>query len=232
MGKAARLGIFFSLLGAVVGLCVFTAMAYLRSAPPTISYLDAQPSGQPVHLHLQVVGDIGYGAHSTWVSYLTQAPNGAWVHTTEWDLPAHRTIDVTIDQYDSGSPLRNQTFGLVQGVAGGVEYLNGKPVSLVNSNEGNGVGHTFAVPSLGINVPLPGVNGSAKSFCDVAAPCPTSALHNVVTFSFQTPGPGQYRWQCFVPCGVGYLFGNGGPMGTMGYMAGMLKVVSTPGGVA
>ena len=27
-----------------------------------------------------------------------------------------------------------------------------------------------------------------------------------------TPGAGQYPWQCFVPCGLGYLYGNGGPM--------------------
>ena len=45
-------------------------------------------------------------------------------------------------------------------------------------------------------------------------------------FSFVTPGVGQYRWQCFVPCGLGYLYGNGGPMSTLGYMGGFLKVVA------
>ena len=31
-----------------------------------------------------------------------------------------------------------------------------------------------------------------------------------------TPGPGQYPWQCFLPCGLGFLYGNGGPMQTVG----------------
>jgi hypothetical protein len=48
----------------------------------------------------------------------------------------------------------------------------------------------------------------------------------VITFSFVTPGPGQYPWQCFVPCGLGYLYGNGGPMQSVAYMDGFLKVVA------
>jgi len=79
------------------------------------------------------------------------------------------------------------------------------------------------VPSLNINVPLLGVNGRASNFCATAAPC-GSAAHNVITFSFNTPGPGNYRFQCFVPCGLGYLYGNGGPMSTIGYMGGFLEV--------
>ena len=35
--------------------------------------------------------------------------------------------------------------------------LNGKKIYGYNSNTGNGVGHTFAIPTLGINVPLVGV---------------------------------------------------------------------------
>jgi hypothetical protein len=37
---------------------------------------------------------------------------------------------------------------------------------------------------------------------------------------------GSYRWQCFVPCGGGFLDGNGGPMQTLGFMTGMIQVVS------
>jgi hypothetical protein len=47
---------------------------------------------------------------------------------------------------------------------------------------------------------------------------------NVITFSFRTGKPGVYRWQCFVPCGAGTLFGNGGPMQTLGYMVGLIVV--------
>jgi len=94
---------------------------------------------------------------------------------------------------------------------------------VIDSNTGNGVGHTFSIPTLGINVPLLGISSSAKNPCG-AAPCTTGYDHNVITFSFVTPGPGQYPWQCFVPCGLGYLYGNGGPMQTVGYMGGFLRV--------
>jgi len=47
---------------------------------------------------------------------------------------------------------------------------------------------------------------------------------NVITFSFKTKGPGIYHWQCFVPCAAGTVYGNGGPMQTLGYMGGELIV--------
>ena len=43
------------------------------------------------------------------------------MHTTLWDLPANTHINVTIDEYDSGSPLRNQQVGMVTGTVGGVD---------------------------------------------------------------------------------------------------------------
>ena len=89
---------------------------------------------------LQTVGSIGFGPHPTWVSYLTQDPSGQWVHTTLWDLPAHTRVNVTIDQYDSGSPLRNQQWGQVTGTIGDDATLNGKTFQVINSNTGNGVG--------------------------------------------------------------------------------------------
>lgn len=213
-----------ALLAVAVALVVFTVMAFVRSSPPTVDFTANHQPGQPVDLTIQTVGTIGFGPHPTWVSYMTEAPDGQWVHTTLWQLPAHTKINVTIYQYDSGSPLRNQAFGLVTGTDGGYMLLNGKKVSLINSNAGNGVGHTFTIPSLGINVPLYGNNGNAN-LCG-EAPCTTSSPHNIIKFSFTTPGPGQYPWQCFVPCGLGFLFGNGGPMQTLGYMGGFLKVVA------
>ncbi len=214
-----------ALLAAAVGLSVFTAMAFLRSSPPTVDFTAGHQSGQPVDLTLQTVGAATLGAHPSWVSYFTRSPDGRWEHTTLWDLPAHTTVHVTILQYDTGSPLRNQFLGQVSGTAGGAIHLNGRLTSLVNSNDaaGLGVGHTFTIPSLGVNVPLRGVDGNAKNFCNTA-PCAPSDEHNTVTFSFTTPGPGVYPWQCFVPCGAGWLYGTGGPMQTIGYMDGFLKV--------
>ncbi len=221
--RGARASIAGMLFAIAVGLVVFVVMAFLRSEPPTVDLASGHQAGQPVDLTVQTVGSIGYGVHPKWVSYLVKNQQGTWIHSTLWNLPADTTVHVTILQYDSGSPLRNQQRGLVTGVDGA--QLNGKALTNVNSNVGNGVGHTFSVPALGINVPLVGVASNAKNFCN-AAPCTMQQAHNTVTFTFKTPGVGQYHWQCFVPCGLGYLNGNGGPMQTIGYMDGLLKVVA------
>ena len=174
---------------------------------------------------IQTVGSIGFGAHPTWVSYLVKNQSGEWVHTTIWKVPAHTRVNLTIEQFDSGSPLRNQIWGQVAGVAGGAELLNGKPISVYDSNSTTaGVGHTFSIPTLGINLPLVALPSTA-TLCS-AAPCSLNASHNIIKASFVTPGPGEYPWQCFVPCGLGWLFGNGGPMSTVGYMGGFLDVAA------
>ena len=67
-------------------------------------------------------------------------------------------------------------------------------------------------------------NPNAKNLCS-QAPCSLSEAHTTVSFTFRTPVKGLYRWQCFVPCGAGFIQGNGGPMQTVGYMGGFLKVV-------
>jgi hypothetical protein len=223
-GRGRPLVIVTVLFLIAVGLAVFTAVDFLGSSPPTVNFTANHQPGTPVRLHVQTVGTIGFGPHPTWVSYLTQDPSsGQWVHTTLWQLPAHTLVNVTLYQYDSGSPLRNQQWGQIQGTVGGVALYNGRAASVINSNGTNGVGHTFSVPTLGISVPLLGINPNAKNPCG-AAPCTPSFNHNLIRFSFRTPGPGRYAWQCFVPCGLGFLFGNGGPMSTVGYMGGFLEV--------
>lgn len=216
----------------VAGAGVAGAMGFVRQQPANISFLVDHKPGTPVHMTIQTVGTSGtrYG-HPQWVSYLVKAPNGVWVHTTQWEVPAHTRIDVTEYEYDTGGPLRNEVWGLVRGVIGNSYklQLGGKgpfrTVGLLDSYAGNGVAHTFTVPTLGINVPFYGVPSDAKTIC-TAAPCsPRRSVHNIIKFSFVTPAPGQFRWQCFIPCGVGYLDGNGGPMATLGYMAGFLKVL-------
>lgn len=228
----ARLTLIALFFLTAAGGMVAGAMAWVREQPANISLLVDHRAGSPVHLTIQTVGALGDKySQPDWVSYLVRAPGGKWVHSTQWILPAHTRIDVTEYEYDSGSPLRNEVWGRVSGVLGGsasVQLPGSKHLlhaTVINSYAGQGIAHTFTVPSLGINVPFYGVNGDAKNFCN-EAPCPTSAAHVTVRFAFQTPGPGQYRWQCFIPCGVGFADGNGGPMDTLGFMAGYLKVVS------
>jgi len=221
VSRAGRLAVTLVLLAAVIGGVAF-AVLNLTFEPTTVVYTTG--TGQPVNVTMQTVGAYGQGLHATWVSYMTLSPQGQWEHTTIWQVPAHTRVNVTIYQYDSGSPLRNQQIGQVQGTLGGVATLNGKAFSVIDSNAGNGVGHTFSIPTLGINVPLYG-NDSNANLCG-AAPCTFASPHNVIRFSFMSPGPGSYPWQCFVPCGLGFLYGNGGPMQTVGYMDGFMKVVA------
>ena len=204
---------------AAVAAGVILVLSFL-TGPPTVDFTAAP--GQPVNLTVQTVGSIGFGDHPQWVSYLVENPQGQWVHSTLWQVPAHTRINVTIYQYDSGSPLRNQVKGHVTGTIGDVASLNGRPFHVINSNAGNGVAHTFSIPTLGINIPLYG-NPTTSALCG-SAPCTMKSPHNVIKFSFMSPGPGNYPWQCFIPCGLGFLYGNGGPMSTTGFMAGFLEV--------
>ena len=124
------------------------------------------------------------------------------MHTTVFQVPAHTRINVTIYQYDSGSPLRNQQLGQVSGTYGNVASLNGKPFRVINSNDtATGWATPSRSPSLGINVPLYGNNSQRQPVRRGAVH--DQSPHNIIRFSFTSPGPGSYRWQCFVPCGLG-----------------------------
>ena len=99
--------------------------------------------------------------------------------------------------------------------------VDGKPTQAIDPDAAS---HVFAVPQIGLSVPIKGVPDDAKNPCG-NAPCGLSFDHTTTTFTFRTPGKGLYRWQCFVPCAAGYIDGFGGPMQTVGYMDGYLKVV-------
>lgn len=231
MSQSGRIAIVLGLFACAVVLVVFSAMAYVGTEPVTVSYLGAQSAGAPVHLVFQTDGAVGCTpvngecAHPTWVSYRTRTPKTHdYIHTPVVELPANSKVDVTIYQFDSGSPLRNQQWGMVTGTTGTTATLDGKSFRVIDSNKTT-VGHTFTVPSLGINVPLLGVDTSKPTFC-TSGPCdPATQLHHTITFSFTTPKKaGNYRFQCFIPCGAGHYAGNGGPMQTEGWMGGYLEV--------
>jgi hypothetical protein len=160
--------------------------------------------------------------HPLWVSYyVVNSRSGDWRHDTTYTLPAHSLVHITIFQYDGDSGLRNPFLGQAQGLVGGKFNLNGKPEVAINPDAAS---HLFAIPQLGVYVPLEGVADNAKNPC-ANAPCSLSNAHNTISFTIRTPGKGLYRWQCFVPCAAGYIGGIGGPMQTVGYMDGFIKVV-------
>ncbi len=225
MSLAARVTALLVAFVAVVALVVFVSMHFVAGKPPTIDYSPYASGGQ-VNVVMQTDAQNTVTNKPDWVSYFTQDPQTKqWVHTTYFAVPAATKVNMTIEGYDGCTPLRNPVWGKVTGTIGGVEYVNGQPVSQLNSWSGCNVQHTFTMAGLGINVPIasPTTLNANNNLCGTS-PC-TSGPHQVVTFSFVTPAKGgTFRWQCIIPCGGGYLDGNGGPMATPGYMSGQMEV--------
>ncbi len=154
------------------------------------------------------------GVHPDWVSY---GP------VTNFKVPAHSVITITIKQYDSGERLSNDFFATVHGTLDGTATLDGQSITNVDPEH---VGHTFTLHGLAdaksqlfVSVPLPAVE---------EADMPDSGYTTsprVVTFSFITGDAGEYVWNCEYPCGDGTTARFGGPMSTQGYMAGNFSVV-------
>jgi hypothetical protein len=193
--------------GVLVG---FFVTRFLNPVPPQIAATTTSTTlqGRPVvSFDLTTVAAVGTagqgnGEHPNWVGYLP---------TTYLKVPTGAVVHVTIDQQDGQTGLRNEYLGLVRGTINDQMTLNGKVVSALDPSL---AAHTFTIPDLGVSVPLEGVADNA----------PANA-QQVIQFDFVVPDkPGLYRWQCFVPCAAGTLYGNGGAMQTLGYMAGELQV--------
>ncbi len=208
----------------VVALIALYVSSWATSSPPTVTAANVGVgAARGAQLTLQTVASLGPkedARHPDWVSYLVQR-KGKWVHSTIFTVPANSVVHVTVFQYDGNSGLRNPYLSQIQGTVGGVETVDGKSIRAINPDDAS---HTFAVPELGVFVPLPGIPDSAKNPCD-AAPCPLSADHRTITFAFRTGKKGRYHWQCFVPCAAGTITGFGGAMQTLGYMDGFVNVV-------
>jgi hypothetical protein len=219
--KLLGVGVAVAVLGASIGLYV---SSWATSFPKAVAATVAPASVGGTNLTLETVAAVGgklSPAHPDWVSYLAKS-NGKWVRSTIFTVPANSVVHVTIYQFDSPTGLRNPFMAQVQGTVGGTATIDGKTVDAINPEE---TSHTFAVPELGIFVPLPGISEEAKHPCE-EAPCePSMSDHRTITFSFRTGKKGRYHWQCFVPCAAGSIDGNGGPMQTLGYMDGFINVV-------
>src|SRR5450631_1004145 len=193
--------------GVLVG---FFVTRFLNPTPPQITATTTSDTlqGRPVvSFHLTAVaavGDAGQGngEHPQWVGYLP---------TTYLKVPAGSVVHMTIDQQDGQTGLRNEYFGLVRGTVNNEMTVDGKVMPALDPSL---AAQTFTIPDLGVSVPLEGVADNAPANAQV-----------VVQFDFVVPDkPGLFRWQCFVPCAAGTLYGNGGPMQTLGYMAGEFQV--------
>lgn len=219
--KVLGVGAAVAALGVLIG---FYVASWATTFPKTVAAVIV-PAGGGTNLTLETVATLGSKfshSHPSWVSYLVRSAGGKWVHSTDWTVPANSIVHVTIYQFDTPTGLRNPFLAQVQGTIGESATIDGKTVKTIEPEEAS---HTFALPELGVLVPLPGVPEESKHPC-AEAPCePSTSDHRTITFSFRTGKKGRYRWQCFVPCAAGFVNGNGGPMQTLGYMGGFIDVV-------
>ena len=224
-GQGARLVVLVvSVAILAAGLTLFIG-GYVASAPPSLTSetashprVAANSGEKETVIHLETVGAVQDAVdfprpddpHPDWVSYLP---------TTTFNVPANSIVTIVIDQEDSASGLRNPFWAKAQGIIGPfhMKYVDDQGAThegdFTQLDDASTPAHTFAIPDLGVFVPLMGVP-------DTAAP----GTMNTITFSFRVGKAGIYRWQCFVPCGAGTIYGNGGPMQTVGYMGGFLVV--------
>lgn len=202
----AALGSVAVATGLALGLaaCGSSSSSSPSSSKPTTVQLASQRGPSVVYESLVIVtGSMTH--HPGWPQYVDSA---------QLHFPAHTKIVLTITSYDDGtSPLTSayQSYDKVQGTIGGDELVNGQPVTSVPNAQ---IAHTFSVPSLGLNLPIP------------AAPTVSSSQPRQpiqVTATFELSKTGDFTWYCFAPCGTG-ADGMGGPMTTPGYMTGQVVV--------
>jgi hypothetical protein len=220
--KVLAVAVALAVVGVVIGLYV-SKLTRDNGAPPYTVPVTTQNGQKVVDLEIETVAAVGpqlSPKHPDYVSYLVRDTQGKWLRRTVWRLPANATVHVTIYNFDGDSGLRNPLFARPQGIDGNVFSLDGKPTTVIDPD---GTSHTFAVPGLGLIVPIAGVPDAAKNQCGYA-PCALSMAHRTIKFTFHTGKAGHYRWQCFVPCAAGWIDGFGGPMQTIGYMDGFLDV--------
>jgi len=207
-GKQSQVSTAFMYLGLVAGILFFVAIssgvyfaleaAFGNQRTPSVAR--ATQIERHVHVNMNIVIDQP-GYHKDWPAF---APGTVVV-------PAHSLVTLTIRNYDLGdTPLpKGSPFSSVHGTVGNVAYTDGHAYPALAVEK---VAHTFTIPLLNINVPLPGDNAPGKPYVEV-------------TFTFRTGAPGSYYFRCFDPCGIGAI-GWEGPMMTRGYMLGTLTVQS------
>lgn len=168
------------------------------------------------------------GAHP---GYVTYGPS------SNFEVPAHSVITMTVTNYDGGESLNNDYFARVRGTIDGSALLNGERMTSISPDA---VGHTFTIHGLAVgqdefflSVPMKAVAEEDMPEEPVAVENAPEGEHpeegfttkpSVTTFTFITGGPGEYIWNCEYPCGDGTIAKFGAAMSTMGYMSGHFTV--------
>src|SRR5947209_26107 len=142
-----------------VGIGLYIGL-YLTNVPGSAAATPVASGG--VNLHLATVAaSETTDPNPSWVSYYAvDAHDEHWRHVTTYVLPAHTLVHVTIYQFDGQSGLRNPFIGQATGIVGGQFLLNGKPTRSIGPDTAS---HVFAIPEMGVSVPLEGIPDSAKN---------------------------------------------------------------------
>jgi hypothetical protein len=197
-----------------------------RPTPPLLAVL------RWVRLGIAVVGGVfvvavfggvdllappGHGQPATHVALdiLPVRPGGpatqyaAYQPSTVLTVPAKEVVTITIRNFDLDPTTlpADSPYLAVQGTVGGVASVDGIAYHTLDRQH---VAHTFTIPDLHLNVPIPGRAMGGKPYV-------------TIQFQVRTNKAGVYSWRCFAPCGVGGE-GQAGPMAEDGYMRGTLFV--------
>ncbi|MHB1505556.1 MAG: cupredoxin domain-containing protein [Sulfobacillus sp.] len=180
-------GAFVAFAGLIAGCGALTT----TSAGTPVPVVASQPAAPVVHLATRIL-------------------NGNWPQysPTNFTVTKGDTVVLTITSFDPGVSVLPAAFTKVQGTVGGVELLNGQPVTEITASQG---AHTLTIPALGVNIVVPAVPAGQKSV--------------TVQATFTVTKSGNFVWQCMAPCGTGAT-GWEGPMADKGYMSGAFNVVN------
>ncbi len=192
----------------------------------------SQNSAQAVQVHTSSAGASATGASGVYAITLVITSNDQWnssttaprfwvltptglVSAANMSLPAHRMIQMTIEDFDTPSAGTPSQYSQVTGTVGNTLMMmnvtaasqnptNDSNYNVVGSlNPDTQIAHTFTIPQLGINIP--------------------SAANSVEVADFTINQTGVFAWQCMDPCGFGPS-GWLGPMSSAGWMQGSVTV--------
>ena len=211
---------FYSIVIAIVVIGgIGVGIAYNHQGPTPVS------TGA-YNLDLVVIPGLYFNSTVTSQPAFFVLENGTLHSSANISIPAHRLIDLTIFDDDSGPGYGTPpVYNNVSGTIGGVVYVLNKTminatnagtssinivnnsIPVTNISDAN-IAHTFTVPNL---------FGTGR---DLNVPVGTQMVELAQFYANVT---GNYNWMCNVPCGSGPN-GFGGAMVTPGWMLGTFTV--------
>lgn len=242
-------------IAVIAGIGTYVAAAKndpgITQATPAGSFTTADGKSYPqVKLNLNVYPNSGFGghhgagggAHPDWVSYALGGPNGEILADaksgTNFQVPPHTAVTITVYQYDSGETLNNDFFAYVRGTVGGTAKFvksydtkakaNASPETVITNIPADMVGHTFTLHGMSdgkdqlfVSVPLMmSIDEEVGAAEEGATESGYVQNPTKTTFTFITGDEGEYVWNCEFPCGDGTIARFGNAMSAMGYMSG------------